>query len=163
MSMIGNYVRVSPARLAELCAKPDSVIDFLYPDDLSPLANHLDIGKAWHAIHFLLNGQTWEGEPPLLNAVLGGKTIGDVDVGYGPARFLEPEQVRALTDALTDISPAELLERFDPRALNEAKIYPQGWSGEGHEREYIAGNYQRLVEFLRIAAEGGDAVIEYLN
>ncbi len=163
MSMIGNYVRVSPGRLAELRANPDSIMDFLYPDDLSRAANHLDIDKAWHAIHFLLNGQTWEGEPPLVNAVLGGEAIGDVDVGYGPARFLEPDDVRILADAVSDISSAELLERFDPRALNEAEIYPQGWSGEGHEREYIAGNYQRLLEFLRTAADAGDAVIEYLN
>ena len=161
--MIGNYVRVSPARLAELRAEPASVTDFLYPDDPSPLANHLDIDKAWHAIHFLLNGDPWEGEPPLVNAVLGGETIGDVDVGYGPARSLEPDEVRALADALSDISSAELLERFDPRALNEADIYPQGWSGEAHERKYISGNYRRLVEFLRAAADGGDAVIEYLN
>ena len=61
MSMIGNYIRVSPARLAELRAKPDSIMDFLYPDDPSPLANHLDIDKAWHAIHFLLNRETWGG------------------------------------------------------------------------------------------------------
>ena len=98
-----------------------------------------------------------------MNAVLGGEEIGDVDVGYGPARFLEPEEVRALANALSNISSAELIEQFDPRALNEAEIYPQGWRGERHEREYIVGNYQRLVEFLQIAADAGDAVIEYLN
>lgn len=163
MSMIGNYVRVSPARLAELRANPDSIMDFLYPDDLCSLANHLDIDKAWHAIHFLLNGQTWEGKPPLINAVLGGEAIGDVDVGYGPARFLEPDDVRTLADALSYISSAELLERFDPHALNDAEIYPHGWSGKGHEQEYIAGNYQRLVEFVRAAADKGDALVEYLN
>jgi hypothetical protein len=164
MSMIGNYVRVSPGQLAELRANPDSIADFLYPADGAPsLANHLDVDKMWHAIHFLLNGDTWEGEVPVVNAVLGGEPIGEVDVGYGPARFLKPGEVRALAEALSDIPADELLARFDPTALNDADVYPQGWSGNPHDREYIASNYRQLVAFLRAASENGEAVIVYLN
>src|SRR5438552_527714 len=61
MSMIGNYLRLSPAGLAELRANPASVMDLLYPENGDRPPRHLDIDKAWHAIHFLLNGQTWEG------------------------------------------------------------------------------------------------------
>lgn len=163
MSMVGKYVRVSPGELAELRAAPESIVSFLYPDDLTPPPNHLDVDKAWHAIHFLLNGRTWDGEPPLFDAVLGGRALSEIDVGYGPARFLEPYEVRVLADALGDVLPEELLKRFDPLVLNEAEIYPHGWSGEQCEREYVASNYQRLVEFFREAANAGEAIIEYLN
>jgi hypothetical protein len=117
MSMMANYLRISPKQLEALRANPSSILDLLYPPDFSQLVNHLDIDRGWHVIHFLLNGETWDGQPPLVNAVLGGHALGDVDVGYGPARFLEPDEVRDLASALENIPSAEFIERSDPLAL----------------------------------------------
>lgn len=161
--MIGNYLRLSPARLADLRANPAAVMDLLYPENGDRPPGHLDIDKAWHAIHFLLNSQTWDGAPPLVNAVLGGTPLGDLDVGYGPARFLLPQEVEALAGAVSSISAADLLGRFDPTVFNEAQIYPHGWEGAPHERDYIASRYRDLVEFVQQAAASGDALLLYLN
>jgi len=51
------------------------------PDELQ----RLDLDKAWGGLHFLLTGTAWEGEPPH-SFLLDGDTVGDIDVGYGPAR-----------------------------------------------------------------------------
>ncbi|MBX7104741.1 MAG: YfbM family protein [Gemmataceae bacterium] len=168
MSMIGNYRRITPDELAQLRANPSSIAEFLYPKaGPRPSADRrLDIDKAWHAIHFLLCGDTWEGQPPLVNAVLGGQPLGDVAVGYGPARYLTPDEVKETFDALDGIPTHELLEGFDPQALDDAEIYPQGWSrnsASSEDQEYIGGNYSSLVEFFRKAASSGDAMLEYLN
>jgi hypothetical protein len=78
MSMIGNYRRVTALELASLQQAPNQIMRFLYPDDSTsiPADRHLDLDKTWHAIHFLLTGDPWEGEPPLRNAVLGGTPLG---------------------------------------------------------------------------------------
>ena len=68
MSMIGNLVAVSPEQLQSFMADPGLIVPFLSPDEggAEP-ANHLDLDKAWHAIHFTLNGKEWEGEEPFFS------------------------------------------------------------------------------------------------
>jgi hypothetical protein len=166
MSMMGNYLRVTPDVLADLKANPDSILDFLYPDDgegCHPEGRYLDIDRSWHAIHFLLNGDNWGGDPPLFGAVLGGTPIGEVDIGYGPARFLSAEEVQIVADALHDIPAFQLLERFDADDMKQEEIYPHGWSGNEKERQYISDYYLKLVAFFIQASQAGDAMILYLS
>ena len=163
MSMIGNYLRIRPEELSRLRANPSTIMTLLYPEDNSPHpeGRHLDIDKSWQAIQFLLTGDPWQGEPPLSNAVMGGMELGDDDVGYGPARYLEPEQVRELAGALEGISGDELWSRFDASAFVKAEIYPEGLTED--DKEYILSYYRGLVQFVRLAANGGDALLLYLN
>ncbi len=162
--MIGNLVAVPPKQLDAFIADPDLVAPFLYPEDgdAEP-ANHLDIDKAWHAIHYTLNGKTWEGEEPLFLTILGGEEIGE-DVGYGPARYLIPAQVQAVASALSAVDADQFSKRFDPAAMDSAEIYPQIWQRDGAEGlEYVTHHYAHLSSFYRAAAERGDAVLIYLN
>ena len=113
MSMIGNYRRVSESELSALCGNPDSIGDFLYSDGDDRPERALDIDKTWQAIHFLLNDSQWEGNYPLVCVVLGGECIGEEDVGYGPARFLTPVQVKDVANAIDKIPVGMLLDKFD--------------------------------------------------
>jgi hypothetical protein len=162
MSMIGNYRRLSNSELTELLSDPTKVSDFLY-DEQPEAKFHLDIDKSWQAIHFLLNNDPWEGHGALFDAVLGGEVLGDQDVGYGPARFLTPTDVKAVADALAEISAADLLKKFDPSEFNKRDIYPPGWTGNQVELQYLGGNYTRLANFFQLAATNGEAMLLYLN
>src|SRR5262245_17894050 len=94
MSMIGNFLAISKEQLVSLIAIPESIDSFVFPqDDYGIHEDVLDIGKAWHGIHFLLTGSTWHGDPPLSWVVMGGVPIGPDIFGYGPVRYLLPEQV----------------------------------------------------------------------
>ena len=161
--MIGNYRRVSPSQLAALCDDPESIRDFLYPPADNDPPGAFDVDRAWHAIHFLLNGDAWGGEPPLGNAVLGGRPLGDIDVGYGPARYLTADEVAETADALEQVSSDKLLARFDVELLNGVDIYPTSWNGDDREHEFVRENYQRLVRFFRATADAGDALLIFLN
>lgn len=55
-----------------------------------------NLDKAWHGIHFLLTGSTWEGEKPLNFLISGGETIGEIEVGYGPARSIKSVDVKKI-------------------------------------------------------------------
>jgi hypothetical protein len=165
MSMIGEYLRIAPDELAKLKASTASIVDYLYPEDESehPAERRHDVGEAWHAIHYLLNGSAWEGEPPRFNAVLGGEPIGDDDLGNGPVRFLTADEVRDVADALEDVPVFVLMERFDPDLLDEAEIYPESWGEDDQERGAVSGRYTALAEFFRTAARAGDAMLLYLS
>jgi hypothetical protein len=128
--------------------------------DPNDFGQELDIAKSWHGVHFLLCGVPQEAPPPLGDAVLGGTEIGP-DLGYGPARYVEPHQVRAVADALHAIPPAAFAERFDAAGLQEHEIYPGVWSET--EKEWLQDAYSQLRDFYADAAEKGLAVLLYIT
>jgi hypothetical protein len=176
MSMIGNYVHISAEQLALLQADPGSIsdlLDSLYPDEQGdeddepapPKIPHLDIDKAWHGIHFLLNDSAWEGDAPLFNVVLGGTELGDEDVGYGPARYLTPEEVQETAHAISQVSVDDLLRRYDPRRMTKAEIYPEIiWERDRDEAlQYLLDYYVNVVAFFREAARHGQAMLLFMD
>jgi hypothetical protein len=148
MSMIANLLALSPERLRELMDDPSSLWDFLYPESEEEADgrrdNHLDLDKTWDAIHFTLNGERGAGDEPLFLTILGGEEIGE-DNGYGPARYLLPDQVKDVAQALRSIPPADFAARFDPAALTKADVYPGIWDEAG--LEYVQPSYDALRDF----------------
>jgi hypothetical protein len=168
MSMIGNFRRTSDARVAALLEDPESITDYLDEegDDDGDAHADLDVDKAWHGIHFLLTGTAWEGEPPLDFVVRGGREVGDVDVGYGPARVFASTEVRAIDAALRPLTREVLAQRFDPAAMSRLEVYPSIWDRPREEDdtlEYVLEYYESLREFIAGAAREGEALVVYLN
>ena len=159
MGMIGNYRRLTADQLNHLLRHEDQLDSFLYDQEV-PLHLVSDVDKAWHGIHFLLNGDPWEGEGPLYDAVLGGEAIGETDGDYGPTRYLTPDGVRATAEALP--APEEFIARYAPTELNDAEIYPVVWEDDEEDREYLLDNYRVLVTFFQAAAEAGDALLLWI-
>ena len=124
MSMIGCFQRVPEQTIRDVLAKPKLIETVLSSADDDA---QLDIDKAWHGLHFLLSGDAEVGEPPLDFILTGGAPVGDIDVGYGPARAFTPGEVRDIATALAPISVDTLRERFDPAAMETAAIYPEIW------------------------------------
>jgi hypothetical protein len=163
--MVACFTSLSSAALQQLQEQPDRIEEFLYPDDGDGEPPHyLDVDKAWHGIHYLLTGQAEGGAPPQSLAVFGGEAFGP-DVGYGAARFLTPDQVRSVAEALENLPPEALAPRFDPRNMEAKQIYPDViWVRDGQEAlDYALDNYQQLQVFYRDAAARGDAVIQWLS
>ncbi|MHB1037687.1 MAG: YfbM family protein [Pirellulales bacterium] len=162
MSMIGNFLQLSSAQLEALIADPSRVETFIYPEDEEHV-NGIHVDKAWHGIHYLLAGEAWGGELPLANVVLGGTEIGE-DVGYGPARYLTADEVRAAADALKDITPDVLRSRYVASELSENAIYPDIWDDPDDDAiGYLATWYQTLRDYYFDAAAKRNAMLKYLN
>jgi len=104
-----------------------------------------------------------EGEPPLDFIMSGGHEIGDIDVGYGPARALTSAQVGALADALAPITVAALFERWDAAAIRTAEVYGIDPDQRNAEEQYVGGYFEALKDFVATAARDGLGVIVYLN
>jgi hypothetical protein len=193
MSMIANFRSLSDDDLGALLEQPARVEQLLYGDDLFAGTNgevvslfgdrsqppsepdaweqdgdgdELDVDKAWHGIHFLLTGTAWEGSFPLNFIVSGGREIGDVDVGYGPARALTSDEVRRLAAALEPLTSEELKSRFDPDQMTRLQIYPEMWDRDPDEDDslgYLIEYYTDLRDFVRRTAERGHGLLVYLN
>ncbi len=160
MSMIGNFATAADATIEALLAEPEGIDAFLYPDDEAKAPPHLDVAKAWHAIHFLLTGDAWGGEPPLDFIASGGAPIGEVDVGYGPARAFTSAEVAAIAVALAPITEEALCARWDPSAIRAAEIYAVDPDEEGG---YVGGAFESLKAFVAAAARDRLGMIVYVN
>ncbi len=167
MGMNATIRRLSEEDLSRLYDEPELLPDYLgagrTPDGFGPFVD-LDLEEAWHAIHFLLTGSAWDGKPPLNFVATGGKELGE-DHGYGPARSLSATQVRRLAAALDKYPTEALLQRFDPRALTAADVYPGIWSRPAEDedtRRYVAAHYDELRKFVMEGAAAGQAWVVWI-
>ncbi len=123
---------------------------------IGPAESETDLDKSWHGIHYLLTGTAWEGEAPLNFLVQGGVPIGDVDVGYGPARAIMSDDVQRIHAALSAISEGDLRARFNPGEMVRLDIYPAIWDdepGEDGAIDYCASYFASLKAFIADAAD----------
>jgi len=162
MSMISILVFASDDEIRQLLAEPERIEDFISEERTST-----DLDKAWHGIHWLLTGSADGGDEPHCYLLAGGEQVGDVDVGYGPARALTSQQVTAWDGALTKISREELGRRFEPKAMLDADIYPQIWArsikGEEDTLDYLLQAYAGLRDFVAAARRERSGLLVYLS
>jgi len=161
MGMTASFASITPTELEALKEDASNTSDLLFERvSTGDVTSGVDIDKSWAAIHFMLTGSQWGGSEPESLPVLGGTEIG-ADIGYGPARYLTPEQVLAAHQVLQLMPAAELKKRFIPTKLEEANIYPSGiWLDEGMDGfEYIEHWYEQLRALYAHAAKNGNAVL----
>src|ERR1700704_61261 len=105
--MIGNLRPASDAEIEHLLNNPSEITRFLFGAEAGE-RERVVLKKAWHAIHFALTGSRVGGDEPLNFLVSEGTPVGEVDVGFGPARVMNSQQVRALAAALAPLHPDDL-------------------------------------------------------
>jgi hypothetical protein len=120
----------------------------------------LVLGRTWHALHYLLCNDPWDGPEPVNHAILGGTPLVD---DLGP-RILGPELVARVARALLPINIPAIVADFQPDEFERLDIYPGGW----HERasewpELLAADLAVLRQFYQERAAAGDAVLIHLN
>jgi hypothetical protein len=160
MSMIGNFFLLSDQRLAELLADPKQVYEVCDEGYDSGSDLFVDVDKAWHCIHFLLTGTADGGEPPLNFVVVGGREVGDEDVGYGPARVFMSDDVAEIADAVGPIDHEALVRRFDPELMDRLGVYPDAgrWTKIDARAEDSFGYYSGAFEAIKSLVQRGAAV-----
>jgi len=100
----------------------------------------LSIDKAWHGVHYLLCGKVEPGSDLASQAVMGGTEVGE-DMGYGPARYFEADEVANLARELSRPTlEAEMTARWDPAQMATLGIYPG---------QFLAGDQQWLMDAFR--------------
>ena len=160
--MIGNLRPASNAEIERLLEHPAEITRFLYGSEAGE-RERITLRKAWHAIHFVLTGSRLGGDEPLNFLVAEGTPVGEVDVGFGPARVLTSAQVQSIATALAEIEPEEVARRVDVRQLDAEKIYPGNWRRDGIGIDYIVDNYRAMRSVVDRAASQGQGLVLYIN
>jgi hypothetical protein len=167
MSMIGNLFRVTTKELEGILNDSSILESKVYAQDGTNTDNLLDIDKSWEAIFYLLTGypvaEIENTNPPLSWILFSGQVIDEEqDMGYGPAQYITPEQVRQLNIELGKVTREDLQRKYDGKKMNEAGIYPQVWD-EAESLEYVLDNFELLKEFYQVAEKENKAVITFIN
>lgn len=156
--MIMNWYRVPATDLGRVIALDDEAItDWLFEDD----RESFEVDKAWQAVTATLTGSVWDTDSLLGQAVCGGIEFGE-DGGYGPARYLTPNDVAAISGALDQLSAAEFRARINLDALVQLAVYPQVWDRAEESDlnlEYVADAFATIQAGFRAAAAAGDAMV----
>ena len=165
MGMIMYLLRISKQELESYIDKPELFLENRVDDAYS-----MDIDKAWGGILYLLTGKAFasgspEDEVDSLNRIFFSAQLfdEDMDVGYGPAHYLTPEQVAGINRKIASLTEADLKSHYDPEAMNkEKKLYP---SLDWNEKifDYLYFHFQALQSFFATAASRGEAIVTYLN
>ncbi|MEU8913803.1 MULTISPECIES: YfbM family protein [Streptomyces] len=165
--MIGEYARVTPAELDRALGDPEWALKLVSermeaeaaqrPEPA--LARCLDIDKAWDALGFLLRRTSFP-----VDIVHGEEAVPDADDwGYGPPRYLTPEQVRGAAEALAGMSAESLTAGVGPADLAAAEVYPAIVWERGEPLDYVSAHYELLRPFFRAAADDGDGMLMWLG
>ena len=152
---MGMRVHVRAVRSADLPRLQANGLDLA-----SPLRNHVPsvhLEKAWHGLHYLLTGSAGEGGLPLGFLLEGGREIGE-DLGYGPARYFEADQVADIARELSRPNlEAEMMARWDPDQMATLGIYPAVF--EPDDDEWLMSAFRKLRQFYVDASAANLAVV----
>ena len=161
MSMIEVLRRVSSAELEEII-KTEKFFLNLEDDWRSKTDSCIDIDKSWDAIHNLLKGGSSSIEASFLAhmAIHGHTPIDSMDGGWGPATYLEPDQVVEVNEFLTNVTVDEIRKHYNPESLDSANIYPNIWWREKEEDlEYILHFFIQVKKLYKDAAKAGECIL----
>ncbi len=121
----------------------------------------ISLEKAWHGVHYLLCGEIEPGSAIPSQAVMGGVEVGE-DLGYGPARYFDADEVRAISQALNRATlEAEMTARFDPARMTSLGIYPGGW--KAGDVNWLMEEFRRLQKFYDDASAAKLAIVTNLE
>ena len=119
--------------------------------------------KMWHALHFLLAGQSDDGALPQASLLVAGTPLPG-DIGYGPAVAISPAQTLTFSQYLDGLSRDEFLDRLDLEAMETNGIYPDIWDEERADLQAEIGAYfDHLRGYCRKCADQGLGMIRAIS
>jgi hypothetical protein len=108
----------------------------------------------------VLDKSEWDGLP-LVNAIGAGTEIGYA-TGYGPLRYLLPDEVQLISDGLIKISEDGFQKRYMRESEKEDPCPWIDWSEEDM-LEWMTDYYKEMVDYYRSAAINQKAMLLYLT
>ncbi len=164
MSMIGYLLRVTQDELDEYL-NDSSLLEERIGDNNVDADTLVDIDKSWDGIVYLLTGGSVQtAEHPLLRVLFSGQLIDeDQDLGYGPAHYLTPEEVAAVSEEIQKITREDLEQKYNAEEMTALQVYPSVWEDDKETFTYLADNFESIKALYADAADNGEAVITFLS
>lgn len=166
MGMYTALYALDSATESDVRTKPAGIQAVVLENSIEAPGGSLDLDKNWHGLHFLLTGTAWDGEYPLSFICTGGEELGG-DLGYGPARLVNAEDVVLLKVELDKRSGEDIRKAFSKSAFKAAEIYPDIWDYDDETEDELAQEFAEafglLREFVDRAATAGHSILVALT
>ena len=153
------FWKITPSQLNELKLSYEAVDALICGEEGAIDAECLYIDKAWHAIHFLLTGETEAGKFPLSFAIMDGHNI--LEDFIDGATYLLPEEVEAVSEALSALPDELVSSRYDSEEFSMAGIYRGPW--DENVRNEVIGDYKKLKKFFMGAVSERNAILRHIG
>ena len=173
MGMIMNYLRVPKAEFDKYLKEPKALEEEIHTlFEVEETSERLfDVDKAWSGIMYLLTGSAFvcgyeeDEDDDVSRLFFSGQLFDEQSdlYGFGPAHYITPAQVAALSKRLSAMSEADLRENYNPKemAANE-ELYPSlEWNED--DFSYLKYHFEKLQQFFTTAAQNGDAIVSFLS
>lgn len=178
--VIKNFMlQVSPTSLDEILSQSDNLNEWIIKaehqekvmmwednkgESDTPDAGVLIMRNTWHVLDFLITGTDNTGEckaeEPLCYILNGGLEVGNI--GLDPVRYISSEQLQKFSDALSEISDAQLKTRYSDEVIKN-KIYLMGWNVfEEEDIDHFLSVFHALKFFVKQAIRKGFGILIYL-
>jgi hypothetical protein len=156
MGVVAYFAAISRKQLENFLADSEKLERFMTSDQ-----EFTDIDKAHEALLCLLGRASSDDTWNIVSKAIFGGADTDVEDGYGPVRYLTVEEVREVADALSTISPKDLISVYSAEALT-AVDENGSWLWENPEKalNYLLPYYESLVAFYQAAARDQKAVLQ---
>jgi hypothetical protein len=145
----GLFARLFKGAKAE---PPPAPPPFELPPGEGDLGSDGDFEKSWGALHYLLTGTEWEGEPPL-NFLMHGREL-DARDGDAPLITHDSAATRRIADALAGLSDEEARRRVNVEEMQQLNLHPGNWDDPQHV-EYLIEDFRRLRGTVSGVAQRG--------
>lgn len=162
--MIAEYLIVDNDTLAQLQQLDDDqladAVIALIESDKHP---HVDLGKLWDVLHFVLTKQSATNpvpENPLSEFVLGVDAFSESEdadfIGY-----TDWAMIAEVVDALEQVNIHKRLDKLTMKALREAKLFPDKIWQDKRENlvKEVANSYTELKALYEQALDTGNNVV----
>ena len=123
-----------------------------------------DLDKAWNGVSYLFTGSEGIGNFPLDFLIRDSRSVGDIDVGYGPARTFSSAEMRAAHEAMAPFADEVLASRFNAADMDAKGVYPNIWDrNDPEDREWILDMAKCVREFVADCSAKGCGCLIYLS
>ncbi len=158
MSIVCKMKQLEPDILELLKKNPDKIDILIQNFGIEVLS----LDKAWQGIHFLLTDSPWGMEGILAKAILAGNEIGK-DIGNGPARYLEADEVWEIAENLKKVNKSNLEKKYDEEKFEDANIYGFDPENASDMIWYFLEYYEDMYDYYIEAALEGNGMLIYMS
>ena len=173
MGMVMNFLRIPKAEFDKYLKEPQALEEDLQAifEAEEPNERLFDVDKAWSGIMYLLTGFAFvcgyeeDDDDDVSRLFFSGQLFDEESnlYGYGPAHYITPVQVAALSKRLGSITEAKLRENYNQEEMAaDEELYPSlEWDED--DFAYLKSHFENLQQFFAVAAQNGDAIVSFLS